>query len=359
MENKNSPATKKGGEKGGGVGKGSKGERKEEGKESKESKVEEESPEEKAMARRHMLILEGLLVPAEPSCNECAAIGKFPEVRMDQAGGIYVCTECGLQLGSQIISGDTEWRSFEDDGHSSNKVDPNRVGGPEDDLFADMGLSTMIAGDTTMGRQQNKEALSGIQKSLTDGFKRIDYFSATLSLPKSILDNAKHLYKRIEMGELEMKKIRKKDTLVVVCIKFACTNMNVPRTFKELSEVTSIPEREVKRAYTRIKGAMARGDRKSTRSAAPIVATAPMQLLIPKISMLKLNIAIERAAAEVIEKAVKSNKLGSTTAASIVGAAIYKVTQASSNKEDRRSLADIASVMHLSAGTIRSVCNKF
>ena len=73
------------------------------------------------------------------------------------------------------------------------------------------------------------------------GFSRIDYFSARLSLPKSILDNAKHLYKRIETGEFEMKKIRKKDTLVVVCIKFPCTNLNVPRTFKELSEATCFP----------------------------------------------------------------------------------------------------------------------
>ena len=115
------------------------------------------------------------------------------------AAGIYVCTGCGLQLGGQIISEDTEWRTFADDGTGGNKVDPNRVGGPEDELLADFGLSTMIAGDVGLERQQNQEVMTGIYRSLVNGFKRIDYFSGKMCLPKSTVNRAKYLFKRIKL----------------------------------------------------------------------------------------------------------------------------------------------------------------
>jgi transcription initiation factor TFIIB len=327
---------------------------------------EQKSSEQACYERAEMLRLEGSMVSAEPKCDECLANGQMFDVVTDEAGGIYVCTNCGLQLGSRIITTDTEWRSFEDDGSGGSKVDPNRVGAAETGAFFEAnGLASMIDGSSDLALLQNKSMNQGLGKSLLVASNRIEQFVAMCALTPFIGTQAKNLFKMIESGQVKMKKIKNKDSMLLACVHRACQDAGFPRQFKELSSIAGVDLRLLKKAYARIKIAL-KSDNGSTEFKTSrkkdnyVKSTSPMDLLIPKISMLKLDINIEKATAAIIEKVLKDghNKLGSTTAPAIVGAAIYKATQASQNKTDRRSFDEIANVVYLSVGTIRSVVKK-
>jgi hypothetical protein len=150
-------------------------------------------PHEQKMARlekqRRVLQMEGFLMPDVPECPQCLADGDViagetisgPLVTKhmhnerycsttqncaalfcasaDYHAGHNVCRNCGEILGGQLISDASEWRTFEADAgeflfkHSdwcsgfaaftgaSNKGDPDRVGGPEDEMTETYGAS--------------------------------------------------------------------------------------------------------------------------------------------------------------------------------------------------------------------------
>lgn len=111
---------------------------------------------------------------ADIYCSEC----KRPtEVVFDHSAGDTVCSECGLVLEAHSIDETSEWRTF------ANEVgdnDPVRVGGPNNPLLGDSGLSTVISkpnGSTgeylnsSLGRWQNRG--SNPDRSLIQAFKTI------------------------------------------------------------------------------------------------------------------------------------------------------------------------------------------
>ena len=78
----------------------------------------------------------------------------------DYAQGVNVCTECGLQIGPQIVSEGSEWRVFQNEGNnthcadgyillgllgSSNQSDPDRVGAPDDGVISGTNIFFPIA----------------------------------------------------------------------------------------------------------------------------------------------------------------------------------------------------------------------
>jgi transcription initiation factor TFIIB len=285
--------------------------------------------------------------------------------------GMHICSGCGLQLGPQIITEDTEWRTFEDDGHNANKVDPNRVGAPETgDIFEAVGITTLIEGTSALAKQQNSTVFRGIEKSLTFASKRIDEICSKMALVTSVATKAKEIFKSIETGKIKMKKIKNKDSLIVACIYRGCRDAKIPRTFNEFSKATDAKLRLIKRAYKRIKSAMndeiskSSGDIYSSSAKRRYMigteATSPMQLLTPSVKKLGLGMNIEHAASLYIK--TSSGKMGSTTAPSIVAASIYRAIEDSvvnGNKNDWRSIEKIANICNISSGTIRSVSKKF
>jgi transcription initiation factor TFIIB len=78
----------------------------------------------------------------QETCPDCKTSRHIVD---DHAQGCRVCSNCGLRVENNYIDRTQEWRSFADDGDS--KSDPNRIGGPENAIFGDVGLSTMIGTD--------------------------------------------------------------------------------------------------------------------------------------------------------------------------------------------------------------------
>merc|ERR1711998_722590 len=110
-----------------------------------------------------------------PSCVDCKGRS---DVIQDMKGGVYLCTNCGLQLG-EIIAEGTEWRTFSNDKGGSNKSDPHRVGGPESALTENFTLSTVIGDGGHLTKTHS--AVDKKQKNLLQMFKETSVISSRLS----------------------------------------------------------------------------------------------------------------------------------------------------------------------------------
>lgn len=78
-------------------------------------------------------------------------------------------------------------------------------------------------------------------RNLQSAYRDCQTMCDAISLPKSISDTAKQLFKRVD----EEKMLRGKDSNAVIaaCIFIACRQGRVPRTFKEIVALTSVPKK--------------------------------------------------------------------------------------------------------------------
>ena len=303
------------------------------------------------------------VVDLEPRCPECGST----DVLDDQRGGVLVCTACGLQLGGQQISEESEWRDFDDDGPRSHGAQSNRVGGPEDGLFF-MGLSTVMGasadGNNALARLQSRSTTLLNTKALLDAFHRLSRIAAPLSLPQGVVERSCELYsKAMEAG---LFKSQKGDSALFACIQLACKQENVPRTMKEIMPPAPRGEEErqreltraVKKAFKKMKAhriglakaasaapSSASGDadagHSSSGSGGPSSggsllsgsgfassAGATASSLVERFcSTLRLPLQLEKAVRAVIDEAERRGVLDGKTPATIAGAAIFLVTQ--------------------------------
>ena len=327
------------------------------------------------------VVKKAALIDLEPECPECHSRA----VIEDHKQGILVCTNCGLQLGGQLISEENEWRDFDDDGPTSHGTTANRVGGAEEGLYF-MGLSTVIgqgAEGTTSGALARLQASSTSEldlHKLQQSFRRIDRLAGALSLPDGVKEQAKAIYKRCV--ELKLFKSKKGDTVYSACLFAACRLQGVPRTLKEIVASASadagngkaVTMKEVHRAAKKMKqhrllrrdnrGAAAGGAaaaeqpssaaQQQAESALSAAAGASAASLIERCcSTLRLPRSIELAVAAVIESAERHGILEGRTPATLVGVCIYFCSQLGDDGKHAREWEKIAMVTSTSTVTLR------
>src|SRR5579871_129359 len=87
-------------------------------------------------------------------CPDCLT----SQIVEDHHEGFTICQQCGRVVGERLIATESEWRTFADG--DSSKEDPNRVGGFENPLFNDFGLSTRVTEDgSAISRLQAREGM--------------------------------------------------------------------------------------------------------------------------------------------------------------------------------------------------------
>jgi len=290
------------------------------------------------------LMAEGILHSDTPSCPDCGSAGDVIE---DYAQGNYVCRNCALVVG-QVISDGSEWRSFADDGNSS-KADPDRVGGRENELLADIGLSTIIGDDTRsgLGRTHNKGAMTAQHRALIAGFKKIQQIAGALNLPQSIIIKAQELFKRVE----ESKEIKKKgDGLIAASVFIACRQAKVPRTIKELCAVADVKKSDLSKCFNKIKELKLYKATTARDGTSGAVATQSSQLMPRFCSNLKLPPSVTKAATDIASQVDKLGLCAGKTPQTIAGASLYMACQLS--PDSKRTYQQIHTVTQMSVSTI-------
>jgi transcription initiation factor TFIIB len=191
------------------------------------------------------------------NCPECDA-SRF--IR-DYATGEIVCISCGCVVEEKIGDTGPEWRAF--DAEQRNKR--TRVGAPITYTIHDKGLSTMIdwRNKDTYGKnlspgqraqvyrlrkwQRRSRVSDATERNLAFALSELSKMSASLNLPKNILETASVIYRRAVKARLI--RGRSIQGVTSAAIYMACRQCGVARTLDEISKASLINRKEVGRSY--------------------------------------------------------------------------------------------------------------
>ncbi|KAJ6458654.1 cyclin-like protein [Mycena vitilis] len=285
-------------------------------------------------------------------CPECRDIN--PEIAEEFGSGDLVCKNCGLVLGDRIVDTRSEWRTFAND----EGDDPSRVGAASDPLMDGREqLDTVVSfrdGGSGMARELQRAASraqsSRAERNLLAAFRDISSWCDQFSLPKTISDIAKQLYKRSD----EEKLLRGKplDAAVAVCIFVACRQAHVPRTFQEICNLTHVPRKMLAQCYKALKQAFNFAPGASATTSTPSPSVGPENMIARYCNHLDLPTNFQSICSDIIVEARNHGIADGRSPVSIAGGAIYFTCNLLGKA---KSLRDISAVAGVGEGTIKLV----
>ena len=154
----------------------------------------------------------------------------------------YVCATCNTVL-SRFIDQTAEWRFY---GVNDNKAaDPTRCGMPTNELLPGSSLGSMIGYtnkdnyDFRMMRKYHMwNSMSYKERTLYNIFENLTIIAINSGIPKSILEEAKLLYKQV--SESRITRGDNRHGLIASSIYIACKKNGVPRSSKEIAKIFNI-----------------------------------------------------------------------------------------------------------------------
>jgi transcription initiation factor TFIIB len=285
-------------------------------------------------------------------CPECR--DPNPNIVEEFGSGDLVCGNCGLVLGDRIVDTRSEWRTFAND----EGDDPSRVGAASDPLLEGMEqLDTVISfrdGGSGIARELQRAASrsqsSRAERNLLTAFRDISNWCDQFSLPKTISDIAKQLYKRSD----EEKLLRGKplDAVIAACIFIACRQAHVPRTFREICNLTHVSKKTLGQCYKALEQAFNLTPGASAHATSASSTTGPENLLVRYCNHLDLPPNVQSICGDVIVAARKYGIADGRSPVSIAGGAIYFTCHLLGKV---KSVRDISAVAGVSESTIKLV----
>jgi len=299
-------------------------------------------------------------------CKDCK--DPVPNIVENFAAGDLICGNCGLVLGNRIIDTRSEWRTFSNSDEGND--DPSRVGGVTNPLLDPKLESTNISrrdgGSGTsrsLNRTMNKVQDVKSEKMLVAVFKEIQSMADRIGLNKVVADTAKQLYKKAEEkraeGERSLKS-KKQEYIIATCIFIACKQCRVPRTFKEICNLTKVPKKEIGRCYNLLKKILyVQGPEKTKIDDISIDEIVTVESGNDKIesfigrfgTQLALPPNIQKYAKTIAINAANDGTLGGKSTTTLVAAALYFATHMQS---DQRSSKEVAEVCGCTESTMKT-----
>ncbi|KAL1893628.1 transcription initiation factor IIB [Ceratocystis pirilliformis] len=190
-----------------------------------------------------------------PDCQE-----NPPNLVEEFSSGDMVCATCGLVVGEKIVDTRSEWRTFANDDQGSD--DPSRVGDAANPLLNGSQLETSIAMGETRGHRQlarmqnNTTAQDKATKNLLAAYKEIGNLCDAINTGKNVSDAAKHIYKLAD--DRKFMKGKPQEVVIAGCIFIACRQASVPRTFREVFNLTNVSKKEIGRTYKQLEAFLAK-----------------------------------------------------------------------------------------------------
>ena len=170
------------------------------------------------------------------TCEHCSSCN----VILDD--GNYVCQECGTIV-SRFIDANAEWRYYGSEDTKSN--DPTRCGMPVNDLLPFLTLGSVMGYGNNesydiriMRKYHMWNATSYKERSLYTIFDNMTVNAVNHGIPKSIIEEAKVLYKKI--SEMKISRGENRSGLIASSIYMSCKNNKVPRSTKEIAKIFNL-----------------------------------------------------------------------------------------------------------------------
>ena len=236
--------------------------------------------------------------------------------------------------------------------------DPSRVGAASDPLLDGIEqLETVISfrdGGSGIARELQRAASrsqnSRSERNILTAFRDISSWCDQFSLPKTISDIAKQLYKRSD----EEKLLRGKplEAVIAACIFIACRQAHVPRTFREICNLTNVSKKVLGQCYKALEQAFNLAPGASTTHTAASPSTGPENLLVRYCNHLDLPPNVQSICGDIIIAARKHGIADGRSPVSIAGGAIYFTCHLLGKVKSVREISLVAGV---SEGTIKLV----
>lgn len=284
----------------------------------------------------------------EATCPECGS-----ELKTDSERAEVICKRCGLVVEESLIDMGPEWRAFDHEQRDKR----TRVGAPTTNTIHDKGLSTVIDSKNKDGQGRNiptkniaqlhrlrkwqrRIRVSGSgERNLAFALSEIDRNSSSLSLSRSIREDASLIYRKA----VDHKLIRGRsiESVVSASIYAACRRCNLPRTLDEVASVSKVTKKDVGRTYRFLA-------RELNIKLAP---TSPSDY-VPRFAT-KIGLSSE-AQSKAIEIIQMSSEKGLTSGKGPTGVAAAALYIASVLLGERKTQKDIAVASGVTEVTIRN-----
>ena len=294
-------------------------------------------------------------------CPDCREIP--PNLVEEYSSGDMVCQSCGVVVGTRIIDTRSEWRTFAND--DQNGDDPSRVGGHQDEFVDGEGLSTGIAFSETkqhkaLARNQNNSSNDKSQKNLTQGYREIVNLCEAINMGQNVSNAAKHIFKLVDKHKVLRGKPQ--EVIIAGCIFVACRQNNVPRTFREIFNLTNVGKKEVGRVFKQLQSFLQKiRDEDETEPATGLdtvtayenTTTSAADLCGRYVSQLgfKQQQKIANLARKIAIEGQKDVRIGGRSPLSVAAACIYMVCHLVG---EPKPSADIAQHCGVSDGTVKT-----
>jgi len=267
----------------------------------------------------------------------------------DHRAGDQICSECGLVVGDRVIDVGSEWRSFSN-GDNGKEGDRSRVGAAENTLLGTSDLTTMIGPSTgrasfdAMGNNlytnaRRNTSVASTERALITAFRILANMADRINLPKTIVDRASLLFKKINDGG--RMRGRSNEAIAAACLYIACRQEGVPRTFKEIVAVSTVNKRDIGRCFKIIL---------KSHEDTKVGLVDSGDFMSRFCGLLGLTREIQRAATSIAKKASDLELTEGRSPVSVSAASIYMASQASS---DKRSHAEIAAIAGVAETTLK------
>ena len=175
-------------------------------------------------------------VESELKCSFCDSSNVILEE------GNYSCQACGAFV-CRFIDTTAEWRYYGCD--DSKSADPNRCGLPMSELLPCSSLGSMIGFTNRethhiriMRKYHMWNSMSYKERSLYNIFDTLTVSAVNNGISKSIIEEAKMLYKKI--SEMKISRGENRSGLIASSIYMSCKNNKVPRSAKEIAKIFNL-----------------------------------------------------------------------------------------------------------------------
>lgn len=287
-------------------------------------------------------------------CNECNG----EDIIEDKKRGDIICKECGLVLHAHLVDFSSEWRGFSE---NNGINDPSRVGMPVNPLL-DSKLGTILSkglkGSNFLNerliRAHNQSSMQKIDRFLFSSFNKINLIIEKAFFSKKIKEKSEELFKTYfdyltlkSDGTRKKFGLRKHETkcTIAAVIFLVCRNESIPRSFKEISEISKVSKKDIGVKVRAIEKSLRGVKIYKNRNTEDFIKRFCNKLGLPESSS-KLA---EKIGAFVCEK----DGLYGRNYISVASAAIYIISQLLPGKSNL-TLSDISKVSGISEMTIRA-----
>ncbi len=183
-------------------------------------------------------------------CKGCGEKDSFSE---DVVMSVIVCIKCGM-IYEEILDHNPEWRQYNNDDSRNDNV--NRCGCPSNFFFPQSSQGTIMSrcGNSRLKRKQKWNSTVYKERNLTKEFDYLTQICIANKIKKSIIDDAKIMYKKISDCKHKSGKntggtiiIRGENRISVMafCVSKSCESNREPRCNEEIAKMFGLDETKI------------------------------------------------------------------------------------------------------------------